>query len=585
MLRLLAFLGVTFGLVAASVGGALGYARHDPQYTCLNFNNVTVQLDTSLFVRSRIPLWNINSNPAPDGEHRIVLEMTSPHLRQPFPNNPSEWYYPGSYSAVIQSSRTGERITLESDVSGRAFSEIRWLENNHLTYRWLSASENQWYLSVFDTEASRHLLKIPLDTSALNLGWTGDGRYYPVTHPITNPSVIEVVDAVEGKSQVYEMGVDVGLLGYSTFWKHRVSFLAQGNLYVIDLDTGRQQRFPSPEIPGILPLQHSWSPDGEYVYLMQSSPDEVFYKVMHLGEGLSTVTSDHVKQPTWAHFVGWNESTPSFFYELRNDGKLTLRHLNLETGEDKVIAPNVYQVDPQSEGNVWFSALGDDAGLYLYNPVTQQSRQLIETDNNLNLSWVTPSILQVSEAPPYSQDTSLAGYLHFFNQDGQALSTFQFSKTSLSQVNPSQGTLMVVEIDIPNQIVKSTLYALETGEATPLPDMAVENLSTYNQLTPIPDSQDWLLALSEEPPSPKTTFYRLDTATGRVVPLAELPAGYHMYNKYFVWSPDGKYLTVTYPSSQPGFELVVIALDGGGLQNLGRFGPYPSLFEWTKCTY
>jgi hypothetical protein len=577
---LLRFLGLILGVSMASMIGVLSYARHDPQYSCLNFDNVTIQLDTSLFVRDRIPLWHPSSNRAPSGESRVMLQMTSRGLYRANLTNPVMWYPDVSYTAVIQSNANIQRLVLETDIYNRNFHENWWPENERLIYTWQSYSDRQWYMSVYDTEHFRHLLKVTVGSRNSILGWTADGRYSIVDTP--TPSNIQVVDTIEGKRQLYDLGVDTHFLNTPAFWEHRASFVAQGNLYLIDLDAGTQTHYPMIAAPEIPVQVQRWSPNGEYVYTAYNTPTEMFFNLARLEEdGLSTISHQQFRLPDQAQFLGWSANSLSMFYGLRIADSQELREIDLVTGKYKVIAPRFYQGLVQS-GGLLFSAPEDIMRLYFYNPTTQESWQLLEAEYAFSFYLATPRAVLVIEPVAYVEGNFI-GKIPILNQEGQFIATISTSREYTYTVNPTQNTIMVVDGDSQHAKVKSTMYDLETGEATTLPDIPLGSVDVNYSLIWIPESQDWLLLIGE-PFVPKTNLYRLDTEAGKAVPLAVLPNRYNPEDNNIAWSPDGKYLLAAYPTLA-GFELVVIELDGEGWHSLGRFEKEPSFIQWTQCTY
>ena len=123
MLRFFASLAGCVAILSGVLMGWVRYAQHDPEYSCLSFDNITVQLDTSLFFRRFYPTALYQS---PDTAINAYLETEYTHANRllPLPLF-NERIEAGRRFLTFQNTETGERRIIK-EIYGISPHDTLW---------------------------------------------------------------------------------------------------------------------------------------------------------------------------------------------------------------------------------------------------------------------------------------------------------------------------------------------------------------------------------------------------------------------------------------------------------------------------
>jgi len=216
-MRFLSVLSLLWLLIGGMWNAVLHTIRAQNNYSCLVFDNVMVQLDTSLYVfEDGFPYsWPYFS---PDEKYLLTLEAPTHRL-------------------FLENLITGKRITLQSDV--RQIGSIFWLADR-VIYTWVKDQDGYSYLTLTTFEG--HNLVDILLPSKYSTSLSEDKQYLALWS--APESKIKMIDVLTGQFVIeVDSSYEIKLYNYIWYGHHFVQ--RQGRTFLV-VDPESNSVFTSP---------------------------------------------------------------------------------------------------------------------------------------------------------------------------------------------------------------------------------------------------------------------------------------------------------------------------------------------------
>lgn len=584
-------------VLSSVIGGVILYARQDPEYSCLSFDNITVQLDTSLLVRNRFPIY---SGYQAIGDYKLIAEITTPRVRFEHPMNQYGSFDEEPANLILYSSTTGERIILEENIwSNEFYGELYWPEIERISYSYRSRQDDKTYFVVYDIEQHREITRQAVEESYPIVGYTEDGHYALIHQKIEGEIMLTAVNAVSGNLRLLSPSQLIyNYTFYPAFKDHSVAYFDGQKLHTYDLDTGDYQPYDLSTPKNSLFVEIRWLGDKDLLYFVTSDSAYQDYTqwLFRLNpdqttEALYTFTYHEANYPQMMYL---SPDTQKMYYAIWNEDAHTLSlgenysllRADLATGKREVISSHVERYYMVGDLSVFSTRDHNGTILETLDLVTGQRQEIMKSWDFLDYYWDTeyPYLVVTHYA---SASMSMVKQISIINKEGEVLNEVVIAPKSLHPyvVYNNEWVGIFYENDT---LLEGTWVNLETGEirstipiALPEDFMYLYSLGFYSEF------QDWVIALYSQPRNgpDSTDLYRLDIESGEMILLGRLPANTAITN--FNASPDGRYVALAaadYNNSYSNrFYLMTMRLEDSQWRDLGQFQGYASEILWSTC--
>lgn len=553
MIRFWLILILLFLQAAVLIGGGVAIARRDPQYTCLSFNNITVQLDTSLFVRSTFPLRTFYPYLSSNQQHQVSIEIQT-RLAGTKNATLNPFIPVLGYAVVLQSG--DQRRVLRHHLPYPS-NLLSWSPDSaFLIYSWWGR-DNQFWISLTNS-VSNDLLTKPLPSYGLNFwDWTADSRYFLLTSYDGKTRYLYVIDSRTRQMDNLIIPDPYTTMNNLVIDSHQFYFTSMTHFYTVDLDhlTYSATSLPT-QFNGL--LEGVWSPDRHYIYQAGNSNHGYQAQIFEQENGvLRWVAAIPPWSPANTGTPNWSTNSQSLtYFEAAAYGWRT-RVFHIPTQQDKIIDENGVRSEIQRGRMLMHSSEGGLNTVKLMDIDGKNAVTIVRTFNYVDIRW-------------------------------------QENSTYLSVIEEGQNFIMVHWIGI----YEENAHHLQLEENLAIPDdipVFVRNFLPSSPLSVSGDqtvyslpNSDQILIRTEE--RFKTAFYWYDPATQQSV-LIEATRTIDDVVDTITLSPDKKYVAFMirrldrFSGTFNHFSLYVIQLDHHEHYYLGDFPGWTDRLTWTRCDY
>lgn len=600
MLRVLIWASFLLLVVGGFTGGILGYTRQQQTYSCLNFGDLAIQLDTSLYQWQRVERigWNFPIT-SPDGRYELLYYHSPKRHAQ----------YQSAQLSLLDRHR-GKAEIVQGWFSGQSPfppSEVRagWSPNSQYFYFYWN-NESDLHFKVINTRMETiYATTIPgLSSRQPRAYWLSDHDLVFVS----DREGIWLIQPHEGHLHHESTVERVGVVYSRESWDEiheRLAYLQGQALVVISKDGEHRLSFNlnSLSIQGeFIPtsgyIQTRWMPGGNYLALMFMQPNRLNTLLIFRVEAESIQLSQILAWPFGRHPISdrsdWHISNtePIIAYYVRPNEQYwggAIWTFDARTHKNQRLVDEVYNLHVSGDQITVLHKVEDHYRLDLFDINKGLPQTLIESpflaDQWSSFVWMNNGLLFAHYPQEYPYTEAIVT-----DNTGQII--WQLTDGIIHQLHAQEPDYFLLDIE-------------QTGERR------LQILETYTgNLYPVPQAIANALGMSPNRESVVTQFTDVFGRRGHDALFVNLTSKEGLYTLYHVdltnntwraihegigfmrrptWSPDGARIAFLQEYSFDLRHYIPQSLytfdtDGRNERYLGEFAGYDFRdLVWTNC--